>query len=167
MSGGKNTVSDDLNNIIRKFTNDAALKESKSFQVRIYQVVSQGLLQQHNYVALEGYLVETLRQFERHKWFDKQNHETRLQMLTYTVNSLFRNGKFQESLLYAAQLGKEIRAYNNLLYDKYLFFYYNSLVINYSSIDKKRALQTLEEFEREIKKKAKAHISAITTSFFT
>lgn len=157
VAGGKSMAVGELNNIIRKFTNDTALKESKSFQVRIYQVVSQALLQQHNYVALEEYLVETLRHFEHQNWFDKQNHETRLQMLTYTINSLFRNGKFKESLQYAALLGKEIRAYNNLLYDKYLFFYYNSLVINYSSLDKRKALQTLEEFEREIKNKRNSY----------
>jgi hypothetical protein len=44
-----------------------------------------------------------------------------------------------------------------VLYDKYLFFYYNSLVINYSAIDKKKALKTLEEFEREIKNKRNSY----------
>lgn len=157
VAGDKSTTLNDLDNIIQRFSSDASLKESKSFQVRIYQVISQILLQQHNYEALEGYLVETLQNFEKRKWFDKQNHDTRLQMLTYTVNSLFRNGKHHDSLAYAGKLGEEIKAYNNLLYDKYLFFYYNSLVINYSAIDRKKALQTLEQFEREIKNKRNSY----------
>ena len=157
VASGKSAPLADLNNTIRGYTDDPLLKKSKSFQTRVYQAVSQILLQQHNYEALEIYLRETLQLFDRQKWFDKQNHETRMQMLTYTVNALFRNGKTQESLQYAKQLGNEITAYNNLLYDKYLFFYYNSLVINYSAIDKKKALQTLEEFEREIKNKRNSY----------
>lgn len=157
VASGKSAPLTDLNKTIRGYTDDPSLKKSKSFQTKVYQVVSQLLLQQHNYTALEVYLKETLQHFNKQKWFDKQNHETRLQMLTYIVNSLFRNGKTQESLQFATQLGEEITAYNNLLYDKYLFFYYNSLVINYSAIDKKKALQKLEEFEREIKNKRNSY----------
>jgi tetratricopeptide (TPR) repeat protein len=157
VAGRKDAAITNLNNTINEFTTNPALRKSKSFQTRAYQAVSQILLQQHNYPALESFLKETLQKFKSEKWFDKENHETKLQMYTYTINSLFKNGKFHESLEYASQLGKEITAFNNLLYDKYLFFYYNSLVINYSSIDRKKALQTLEKFELEIKGKRNSY----------
>lgn len=38
-----------------------------------------------------------------------------------------------------------MNAYDKMLYNKYLFFYYNSLVINYSSLNKEKALLILKE----------------------
>jgi tetratricopeptide (TPR) repeat protein len=38
--------------------------------------------------------------------------------------------------------------YNKLFYDKFLFFYYNSLIIVYQEKDNNRALITLNEFEQ-------------------
>lgn len=146
-----------LNATIKEYAGASDFKNSKTFQTSIYRAVSQVLLQQHNYTALEIILKEWYQRFETEKWFTKENHETKLQMLTYLVNSLFRNGKFDESLKYAEKLGGEIKAFNSLLYDKYLFFYYNSLVINYTATDKKKALQTVEEFEAETKNKKNSY----------
>ncbi len=119
--------------------------------------MSATLLQQHNYAALEKFLKEMYTTFENANWFERENHDVKLQMLTYLVNSLFRLNKYQESLQYAEVLGREIRSFSNLLYDKYLFFYYNSLVINYSALDKSRALTILEEFERETRNKKNSY----------
>jgi hypothetical protein len=146
-----------LRKTIQEFASDTTLKKSKSFQTRVYRAVSQILLQQHNYIALEIFLKDTFRQFESNKWFDKENHESKLQMLTYLVNSLFRNEKYKESLSYAELLGVEIMGFNQLFYDKYLFFYYNSMVINYSALDKKKALTILERFEVETKNKKNSY----------
>ena len=148
---------DILRKTIQEFTSNTALKKSKSFQTRVYRAVSQILLQQHNYVALEIFLKETYQQFVSSNWFDKENHESKLQMLTYLVNSLFRNEKYKESLEYAELLGVEIRNFNQLFYDKYLFFYYNSLVINYTALDKKKALTILERFETETRSKKNSY----------
>ena len=153
----KTTAIDILHKTIQEFSTDSALKKSKSFQTRLYRAVSQILLQQHNYPALEVFLKDTYKRFEAEAWFDKENHESKLQMLTYLVNSLFRNAKYPESLEYAEVLGKEIKQYNQLFYDKYLFFYYNSLVINYSALDKKKALNILEKFELETRNKKNSY----------
>ena len=53
-------------------------------------------------------------------------------MLTYLINSLFYNKKIDVSLEYVEKLKSAMSEYNKLLYDKYLFYYYNSLVINYT-----------------------------------
>jgi tetratricopeptide (TPR) repeat protein len=66
-------------------------------------------------------------------------------MLVYLVNTLFKNNNVKESLLYADKLKAAMEEYNRLLYDKYLFFYYNSLVINYSKSDRDRTIEILEE----------------------
>lgn len=140
-----------LDTTIKQFAKDEAIRSSKSFQLRVFRAVSQILIQNHNFVELEKFSLATYQKFISEKWFDKTNHETKLQMLVYIINSTFKNKKFSESLDYAETLGEEMSAYNNQYYEKYLFFYYNSLVINYAQIDLGRGLKALDEMEREIK----------------
>jgi hypothetical protein len=140
-----------LDSTIREFANDDSIRKSKTFQTRIFRAVSQVLIQNHNFVELEKFMLTTYRRFLEEKWFDRSNHETKVQMLIYIINATFKNRKFHESLDYAETLGEELGAFNNMLYDKYLFFYYNALVINYSQIDLERGLKALDEAEREMK----------------
>ena len=125
----------------------------KNLEARIYNALSQLFLQQHNYEALEKLVKDTYQKFDREKWFDKSNHELKLQMLTYCANALFKNGKFKESLSYAERIGEEIQMFDKLHYEKYLFFYYNALVINYSVLDRPKGLAVLNEFEQEMRSK--------------
>lgn len=157
VSGAKTDALKILDNTLREFTSDNKLKKSKHFQTRIYRAMSQTLLQQHKYADLENFLKETYDTFTKEKWFDKDNHDTKLQMLTYLVNAHFRTAKYTDSLQYAEQLGVEISAFNKSFYDKYLFFYYNSLIINYSALDKPKALNILEQFERETRNKQNSY----------
>jgi hypothetical protein len=146
-----------LDNTIREFANDDSMKRSKSFQTRVFRAVSQVLIQNHNFEELEKYTLITYKHFLDENWFDKENHETKLQVLVYIINALFKNRKYRESLDYAETLGEELSAFNNLLYDKYLFFYYNALVINYAQIDIGRGLKALDELELEMKGKKNSY----------
>ena len=69
-------------------------------------------------------------------------------MLTYLVNSLFKNGKVEESLQFAEQLHHAMQAFNNLLYERFEVFYYNALVNNYSTFDIPRAIEILQNLLR-------------------
>lgn len=140
-----------LDNTIKEFSNDVSLSNSKSFQTQLFKAITQILIQNHNFSELEKFAVSVYERFLRESWFDKTNHDTKLQMLVYIVNSLFKNRKYNTSLDYAETLGEEMTAYNNLHHDKYLFFYYNALVINYAQIDVARGLKALNELEREMK----------------
>ncbi len=146
-----------LDNTIKEFAQDKSIKHSKIFQTRIFRAVSQTLIQNHNFTELEKFMLSTYKKFLDEKWFDKNNHETKIQMLIYIINSTFKNRKFHESLDYAETLGEELSAFSNMLYDKYLFFYYNALVINYAQIDLVRGLKALEEAEREMKSKKNSY----------
>ncbi|MFN8287263.1 MAG: hypothetical protein U0V74_10940 [Chitinophagales bacterium] len=126
---------------------------SKSLQVRIYQALSQVFLQQHNYTELEKLVVDTYALFEKEEWFDKENHQLKLQMLTYAANALYKNQKEKESLQYTEILGREIAAHNKLYYDQYLFFYYNLQILNNAVLNPMRALQWLHDFEAEMRRK--------------
>ena len=140
-----------LDTTIKEFAKDASIKQSKSFQTRIFKAVSQTLIQSHAFGELEKFMLATYQRFIDENWFDKSNHEIRIQMLIYIINSTFKNRKFRESLDYAETLGEELEAFNKTFYNKYLFYYYNALVINYSQIDLVRALKALDEAEREMK----------------
>ncbi|MBI2279988.1 MAG: hypothetical protein HYU68_04785 [Bacteroidetes bacterium] len=130
---------------INKISEEETIKNSYRLQLKIYHTVSRILLQQHDYIKLETYLRQTLNHFIQNKLFDKANHDTRLQMLIYLVNSLFKNNKYDESLKLAEEFHTAMLEYNGLFYKKYLVYYYNSLVINYQVTDKLKAIAVLEE----------------------
>lgn len=135
--------------LLQKTVNDFAkskdVKNSPVLRLKIYQSVSRILLQQQDYVSLEKYLLKTYEEFGKEKLFNKSNHDTKLQMLTYVINSLFKNKKIDLSLEYVNRLRSAMTEYNKLFYDKYLFYYYNSLVINYSVKDIDKAIEILHE----------------------
>ncbi|MFN8276443.1 MAG: hypothetical protein U0T84_03090 [Chitinophagales bacterium] len=140
-----------LSSITAKYSADKSLQKSKTFQTRLYRAVSQILLQRHNYRELESFMVTIYRKFNSARWFDKSNHDTKLQMLVFLMNSYSRNGKYALSLKYADILGQEINAFNRLHYWKYVFYYYNARVINYSEKEPQKALVALKELEETIK----------------
>lgn len=121
------------------------LKDSKQFKLKIYHGLSKILLQQNNFTSLEEYLKSTYAHFNSIRIFNKGNHDTKLQMTTYLINTLFKNNKIEESLSFTDILKEEINKYDKLLYKKYIFYYYNSLVINYQVTNKHKAIDVLEE----------------------
>ncbi len=140
-----------LEKSIKEFSGDHLLRKSKTFQTRLYRAVSQQLLQNHNYQQLEKFMKQTMDAFSKENWFDKSNHDTKLQMLVYLINALFRNEKYQESLAVAEQLGEEIKAFNKIHFDKYVFYYYNSLYINYARTDIDKAIRALDDLDKVMK----------------
>lgn len=134
-----------LQNTVNDFAKSKDVKNSPVLRLKIYQSVSRILLQQQDYKSLEKYLLKTYEEFGKEKLFNKNNHDTKLQMLTYLINSLFKNKRIDTSLEYADKLRAAMEEYNGTLYDKYLFYYYNSLVINYSVKDINKAIEILHE----------------------
>ncbi|MBL4592559.1 MAG: hypothetical protein JKX68_01945 [Flavobacteriales bacterium] len=134
-----------LQKTINDYVDSDEVKKSAKLRFKIYHSISRILLQQNDFKSLEEYLQKTYYEFLEEKLFDKSNHETKLQMLTYLANSLFKNDKIKESLEKAEELYEAMQEHNRLLHDKYLFYYYNSLVINYQVTDKQKAIEVLLE----------------------
>jgi tetratricopeptide (TPR) repeat protein len=122
--------------------------KSSRLRFKLYSLVSQLLLQRKDYQSLEVYLLETWKMFSEEKLFTKNTHDTKLQMLTYIVNTLFKNNKVKESLDYAERLFEAMKEYNGALFDKYEIFYYNALVNNYSTFDVHEAIRLLHEMQK-------------------
>ena len=132
-----------LNNIINTITSQKEISKSPKFRLKLYEAISRILLQENNFNALEKYLEETYKSFTKDKLFNKTNHEQKLMMLTYWANSLYKNGKMKESLQIAERLNNAMKEFDSFLKNKFLFYYYNTLVINYSKLDQKKALEVL------------------------
>ncbi|MBP6335048.1 MAG: hypothetical protein KA444_06200 [Bacteroidia bacterium] len=146
-SSTENPILSLLQDIVKSYSHDKELSKSPKLRFRIYNAVTQILLQKRNYIALEDYLLATYNEFVNEDLFNRTNHDTKLQMLVFLVNSLFKNNKLKISLAYAEKLKEAMNEYQGLLYDKYLFFYYNSQVINYSRLDRDRAINILNEMK--------------------
>lgn len=146
-SAGENPVLPMLQQIVSSYSSDKELIRSPKLRFRLYHAVSQILLQKRDYYSLEAYLLSAWKEFEEEKLFNRTNHDTKLQMLVFIVNTLFKNGKLKESLRYAELLHKALEEFQRLHYDKYLFFYYNALVINYSRLDREKAVEILNEMK--------------------
>ena len=144
-SGQDRSVLDLLEQTVEDFSNDPEVRESPVLRFKIYHAVSRILLQQHDYKALEDYLQSTWKEFTGEGLFRKSNHETKLQMLVYLANSLFKNNKLEEALQVSSQLKEAMEEWGGFLSDKYLVYYYNTQVYCYSILNRDKALEILEE----------------------
>lgn len=134
-----------LQRTIDDYAKDDMIQNSPELRFKIYHAISRILLQQHDYKSLERYLEETYATFSTEKLFKKSNHDTKLQMLTYWTNSLFKNENYIKSLQVADNLRDEMQQYNGTYRDKYYFFHINAQIINYSILDRRKALAIAEE----------------------
>lgn len=130
---------------VNEFSKQKATRNSILLRFKIYHSISRILLQKQDFVNLEKYLEQTFEEFSSEGLFTRNKHDTKLQMLTYLANAQFKNRKFEQSLATASRLKTAMNEFGGLLHDKYLFFYYNILVIGYSEKNKDRAIEILNE----------------------
>tara|TARA_Y100000385_G_scaffold287412_1_gene351619 strand:- start:201 stop:1658 length:1458 start_codon:yes stop_codon:yes gene_type:complete len=138
-----------LENTVKEFIVDHKLMENVKMKLKIYQSISSILLQKHDFKSLENYLQHTYKDFLKNNVFNQKNHNIKLQMITYHMNCLCKNEKHVESLEKADLLNQEMKKFNNLHYNKYLFYYYNGLAINYNKLNKEKAIEVLLNAKNE------------------
>ncbi len=155
-SSTENPILQLLQEIVNSYSQDSELINSPKLRFKIYHAVTQILLQKRDYAALEEYLLVTYKLFVSENLFHRNNHDTKLQMLVYLINSLFKNNKLKASLSYAEVLKDAMEEHQGILHDKYLFFYYNSMVINYSRLNRDKAIEIL--LEMKANKKIRANL---------
>jgi hypothetical protein len=89
-STNNKSINEVLQKTLNSFSKNDKIPKSPKFRIKVYQVVSRVLLQQHNFQALEEYLTHT------YKEFSKENCLTSLitsktTMLAYLTNCLFKH----------------------------------------------------------------------------
>ncbi|MBO61364.1 MAG: hypothetical protein CMO63_05270 [Verrucomicrobiales bacterium] len=145
-----------------KISKEKNLVNSPRFRIRLFKMYSRLLLQERNYQSLEKFLIESYNKFLKDRLFDRSNHNEKLTLLTYLTNCLYKTNKYKKSLKYADKLFISMKEYDSFLYDKYLFYYYNMLVLNFAKTDKKKALNYLNKAsENEVIKKLPSYNSFI------
>ena len=127
---------------------DKNLVNSPRFRIRLFKMYSRLLLQERDYQSLEKFLIESYNEFGTDKLFNRSNHNEKLTLLTYLSNCLYKTKKYKQSLKYSEELLSGMKEYDCFLHDKYLFYYYNILVLNYAKTDKEKALDYLNKASR-------------------
>ena len=128
-----------------KISKEKNLVNIPRFRIRLFKMYSRLLLQERDYQSLEKFLIESYNEFGKDKLFNRSNHNEKLTLLTYLSNCLYKTKKYKQSLKYSEELLSGMKEYDCFLHDKYLFYYYNILVLNYSKKDKKKALDYLNK----------------------
>ena len=128
-----------------KILKEKNLVNSPRFRIRLFKMYSRLLLQERDYKSLEKFLIESYNEFGTDKLFNRSNHNEKLTLLTYLSNCLYKTKKYKQSLKYSEELLSGMKEYDCFLHDKYLFYYYNILVLNYAKTDKEKALDYLNK----------------------
>ena len=137
-----------------KISKEKNLVSSKRFRTRLFKMYSRLLLQERDYKSLEKFLIESYNDFLKDDIFNRSNHNEKLTLLTYLSNCLYKTKKYKQSLKYSEELLSGMKEYDCFLHDKYLFYYYNILVLNFAKTDKEKALDYLNKAsESEVIKK--------------
>ncbi|HTL81907.1 MAG TPA: hypothetical protein VL651_09400, partial [Bacteroidia bacterium] len=144
-SGQDYRMIESLRKKVNEISKHKTTRNSIQLRFKIYHSLSRILLQKQDFVSLEKYLKQTFEEFTTENLFNRNNHDTKLQLLTYLANAQYKNREFEESLQSAARLKEAMNEFGGSLHDKYLFFYYNILVINYSEKDVEKAIGILNE----------------------
>ena len=145
LGGADSKILELLQNTVDDFAKDKNTRKNPALRLKIYESVSKILLQKNDFASLEKYLMKTYLEFVDDRLFSRNNHDTKLQMLTYLANSRFKLGMYKESLESAEILHTAMKEFDKALFDKYLAYYYNVLVINYSQVQIQKAIATLNE----------------------
>lgn len=136
--------------------------DSPRFKLRLFKMYSRLLLQKKDYEALKEFLVASYEDFISHNIFNRSNHNDKLTLLTYLTNSLYKLKEHKSSLEYAEILKASLEEHDGFLSDKFIFYYYNSLVLNYSVEDRSKALAILDKASKnEVIKKLPAYTTFI------
>ena len=149
-----------------KILKEKNLVNSPRFRIRLFKMYSRLLLQERDYKSLEKFLIESYIDFSKDNLFDRSNHNEKLTLLTYLTNCLYKTNKHKKSLKYTDKLFISMKEYNSFLYDKYLFYYYNMLVLNHAKTDKKKALDYLNKASKsEVIKKLPSYNAFIYLNY--
>jgi hypothetical protein len=144
-SSTKNPIFDLLQKTVDEYTQNSHTKQDPKLRFTIYHAVSRILLARKDYDTLETYLLKTYEEFTSEGLFNKSNHDTKMQLLVYLVNTLYKTRKLEMSLQYAERLKEGMEEYNRLLHKKYEIYYLNALIINYSIVDVEKSVKILDK----------------------
>jgi len=115
-------------------------------KIKIHFCIRNILFQNKDFDRLEKYMIEAYNEFESENLFTKSTHTNKLKMITWIINTLMINKKWNDSIKYTELLHEELNKYNKLYYDNFIWAYYQSLITSYMSSDQlNEAIKLLEQ----------------------
>jgi len=117
----------ELDNIKGKLDDIELLERSPSLRMRIQESIRMTLIQKGDFNSLNIYLAETLREFEDDKVFNKNNHNQKIVMQTWLINTNIVLLNFHLVFKYSEELKESLHQYNNLYYETHIWTYYQCI----------------------------------------
>jgi tetratricopeptide (TPR) repeat protein len=150
MKTNYNKMSEDIQSTLERIVSELNVAKEiydlPNVRLKIHFCVRNILLQNKDFKSLEAYMIDSLKQFEEGGFFNKNTHRIKITILTWIVNTLTINRKWDEALQYTQMLYDELQKYNKLHYDTFIWTYYQSLITNYMSSGKiKEAMELLDQ----------------------
>jgi len=157
-SGKEKELSEKLKKILDDLSIANEVYNIPKVKLKIHECVRNFLLQRKDFEVLGDYLINSYDEFNREGVFSKSNHHEKIMMINWITNSQIKLKKFDKALFYAEQFYQGFAQQNKEFYDKYVWSYYQVLVISYfysGTLD--RAIGEMENLKNN--KKYKGNIS--------
>ncbi len=138
---GQLSVSKEIDKTLKTFASDKEIFKSNQFKIKFYKAISQILVQQQKFVELEKYIAETREDFLKTSIFTKQTHDIKIEQLVYLTNSLLVQRKYQEVIETGKVLYDALLEHDKMLFDRYIYFYYQAQINSYAVLDTDKAVE--------------------------
>ncbi len=122
-----------LRQIIQDLEINNELLKSPKVRLRIHLTVRDLLLASQDFKRLESYLINSLKDFDKENFFVKANSASKINLITWIINTLLINRKYSEAETFAKELLNELNRFNKLYHDKFIWTYYQSMITIYMS----------------------------------
>ncbi|MFT7332357.1 MAG: tetratricopeptide (TPR) repeat protein [Sphingobacteriales bacterium] len=118
----------DFNRLIKKVIKDLELSETVLKRPKVLfnmvSIVRSGSLASKDFKTFEPYIIETYEAIKNRGRFSESTHYYKVQLLYMIAHVLYRNRKFEESIIYLKELEENLNAYKKVFflqfYPKYL-----------------------------------------------
>jgi len=131
---------EDMDNVLQKTLEDLNIANEiytiPNVKLKIHYCIRNILFQNKDFYRLERYLIESYNDFEEEKIFTKSTQSARIILITWIVNTLMVNKKWNDSIRYIEILHEELNRFNKLYYDNFIWTYYQSLITSYIASDR-------------------------------
>jgi hypothetical protein len=141
-------VGETLTRIQKELNISSEMYLSPDMKFKVHNLIRSSLLQNKEFQALETYLIHSLHEFESEGLFNKNSHRSKINLITWIINTLTINKNWAQSIHYTDMLYEELHKYNKLNYDNFIWTYYQSQVTNWMSTGQlDKAINLLQEIK--------------------
>lgn len=108
--------------------------ENPDLQWELHHVIREILLERHDYTALEVFLIDAYQKMNENGAFTKAYLREKIVLISWIVNTLSQNRKFEQSLEWTEILKEGLEEQNQRYYQAFLWAYYQALMVNHTCL---------------------------------